>query len=65
MDGEKQLVKRPRTFFMKVKCNGCGNEQIVFSAAGRKVLCLACNHVLAESGAGRAIAKGKIVKELR
>jgi ribosomal protein S27E len=62
---EKGNVKRPKTFFLKVKCVGCGNEQTVFSAASRTVHCLACNQILAESGPSKIIPKGKIVKEMR
>ncbi|MCX6798972.1 MAG: 30S ribosomal protein S27e [Candidatus Diapherotrites archaeon] len=59
---EEQLVKKPRSFFIKVKCSGCGNEQIIFSAASRTVHCLACNQVLAESGSSRIRAVAKIIK---
>jgi len=55
---------KPRTRFLKLKCNACGNEQTVFSAATTDVKCLACNQVLAESGASKIRLKARIVKEL-
>ena len=61
---EKDLVPRPKTKFLKVKCSGCGNEQIIFNAASSKVKCLVCNQILAESGASRINLKAKVVKEL-
>ncbi len=59
----KEIAPRPRTRFLKLKCNACGNEQVVFSAATRDVNCLACNQVLAESGASKIRLRAKIVKE--
>ena len=61
--GEEPLVRKPRGYFVRLKCSGCGNEQIVFSAASRTVHCLSCNQVLAESGASRITPKAKVVKE--
>lgn len=55
---------RPRTRFLKLECNACGNEQVVFSAATRNVMCLACRQLLAESGASKIRVMAKIVKEL-
>ena len=61
---EKKLIPMPKTKFLKVKCSGCGNEQIIFNAAASTVKCLVCNQILAESGASRVTLKAKIVKEL-
>jgi len=57
-----EFDKKPKTFFLKVKCSGCGNEQIIFSSASRKVKCLGCNQVLADSGAGKILLKSKPLK---
>jgi len=57
-------VPKPKTKFMKVKCAGCGNEQIIFSNASNDVKCLGCNNILAESMGGRVKLKSKVVKEL-
>ncbi|MDD5163909.1 MAG: 30S ribosomal protein S27e [Candidatus ainarchaeum sp.] len=61
---DKKLIPMPRTKFLKIKCNGCGNEQIVFSAPASTVKCLACNQTLAESTGGKIRPIAKIVKEL-
>jgi len=45
--------KSPTSFFLKVRCHGCGNEQTVFSSANSVVKCLACNQVLAKPGPGK------------
>jgi len=59
----EDLIPEPKNKFLKVKCGGCGNEQIIFSAPSRKVKCLVCNEALAESTSHRARVKGKIVEE--
>jgi len=61
---KESLIPMPKTKFLKLKCNGCGNEQIVFSAPASTVKCLACNAVLAESTGGKILLKSKILKEL-
>ena len=57
-------IPMPKTKFLKLKCNGCGNEQTVFSAPASTVKCLACNQVLAESTGGKIRPVAKVVKEL-
>ncbi len=57
-------VPKSKTRFLKVKCPGCGNEQIVFSAASSNVKCLVCNKELAKSSASGIKLKSKLVKEL-
>lgn len=56
------FIPRPKTKFLRIKCNGCGNEQTVFSAASTKVKCLACNQELAQTGASKIFVKTKILK---
>ena len=60
----KQLIPIPRTKFLKAQCNGCGNEQIIFSAPASEVKCLVCNKTLAKSTGGKLFPTAKITKEL-
>ena len=53
-----------RVGFVKVKCPGCGNEQTLFGAATTKVKCLACNQVLAKTGASKINPIAKVVRGL-
>jgi len=57
-----EFAKEPKSFFLRVKCDGCGNEQIIFSNASQLVKCLGCNQVLAESGPGKVSLKSRVVK---
>ena len=40
--------------FVKVKCEKCKNEQMVFVRAASKVKCLVCGEILAEPTGGKA-----------
>jgi len=40
--------------FIKVKCEECKNEQIIFEKSATVVRCLVCNAVLAKPTGGKA-----------
>ena len=54
----------PRSRFLKVKCNDCENEQIIFGSASTPVSCLVCGRTLAEPAGGKAFIKTQIVEVL-
>jgi len=43
--------------FLKVKCEKCKNEQMVFERASTRVKCLVCGEVLAEPTGGKVKLK--------
>ena len=47
--------------FLKVKCNGCKNEQVVFSKAALPVACLVCGAELATPTGGKAALTAKVL----
>ena len=57
----EELIPRPRSGFLRVKCLKCGNEQIVFGSAANRVNCNVCGTNLAEPAGGKAIIKGEII----
>lgn len=57
----ENLIPRPRSSFIRVKCPKCGNEQIVFSRAVNRVNCNVCGTEIAEPSGGKSIIKGEIV----
>ena len=57
----EELIRKPRSSFLRVKCLKCGNEQVVFSNAINRVNCNVCGAELAEPSGGKAIIKGEIV----
>ena len=60
-----EFAIKPESFFRRVKCVACGNEQSVFSSANRAVKCLACGMVLADSGSGKILLRLEAVKVLK
>ncbi len=57
----EKLIPRPKSKFLRVKCQKCGNEQIIFSNPVNAVNCNVCGIELAESTGGRAKIKGEII----
>jgi small subunit ribosomal protein S27e len=57
----EKLIPRPRSKFLRVKCQKCGNEQIIFSNPVNTVNCNVCGIELAEPTGGRAKIKGEII----
>jgi small subunit ribosomal protein S27e len=50
--------------FLSVKCNDCGNEQVIFGAAASTVKCLVCDKVIAKSTGGKTQVKTQILAVL-
>lgn len=63
MDTDDLLVK-PRSRFLRVKCNDCNNEQIVFGNASTRVECSVCGRLLVEPTGGKANIKTQILEVL-
>ncbi len=58
------MAKETKSRFIRVKCNDCGNDQVIFSNASTTVKCLACEKVIAEPMGGKADIKTEIVEVL-
>ncbi len=52
---------RTKSRFIRVVCNDCGNEQIIFDRASTEVKCLVCNKVIAEPGSGKIKLNAEVV----
>lgn len=57
----KELIPKPRSRFIEVKCPDCGNEQIIFENAVMVVKCNVCDSILAEPSGGKAKVCGEVV----
>jgi len=53
-----------RSKFLKVKCEKCKNEQIIFNRCATLVKCLVCDAVLAEPTGGKANIQASILQVL-
>jgi len=58
------MIVKPRSRFIKIKCQDCGNEQIVFNKPATTVRCLICGKTLMETRGGLGKINGKILEEL-
>ncbi len=50
-------IPMPESKFMKVKCDKCKNEQIIFNKPANVVKCLVCDSVLVEPRGGTVSEK--------
>lgn len=57
-------VKEPVSRFIKVKCNKCKNEQIIFGKISSNVNCLVCNTPMADPSGGKSKIKAQILEVL-
>ncbi|MDY6765098.1 MAG: 30S ribosomal protein S27e [Halobacteria archaeon] len=48
--------------FVKVKCEDCENEQVVFQKASTEITCAVCGSTLAVPTGGEADIKGEILE---
>ncbi len=55
----ENLIPTPRSKFIQVICNECGNRQIVFDHAKIEVKCNVCGAVLCRPSGGKAILLAK------
>ncbi|HDN81392.1 MAG: 30S ribosomal protein S27e [Methanomicrobia archaeon] len=58
------MIVKPRSKFIKIKCQDCGNEQVVFNKPATTIRCLVCGKTLVEPRGGLGKLHGKIVEEL-
>jgi len=55
---------KTKSRFLKVKCNDCGNEQVIFGASASNVKCLVCEKPMAVSTGGKTSVKTQILAVL-
>ncbi len=58
-------TKARKPHFLKVRCNGCGNEQVVFSHASSAVKCSVCGKTLAAPRGGKAEIRAVVLGVVR
>lgn len=54
-------LPKPKSKFLKVKCQDCGNEQTVYNKCQTLVTCLVCGATLSKPTGGSADIKGEII----
>lgn len=56
--------KRTKSRFLKVKCNDCGNEQVIFGCAASNIKCIVCDKIVAVATGGKTQVKTEILEVL-
>lgn len=59
-----EVVKEPKSKFIKIRCPKCKNEQIMFGKASSGVKCLVCGKQLGEPAGGKSKVKARVLEVL-
>ena len=59
-----ELIPKPRSIFLRVKCLKCANEQILFERTSTYVKCTVCDELLAQPTGGKATIRGEVLQSL-
>ena len=60
----EDLIPRPSSRFLRVRCRTCENEQIIFSHTTHVISCRNCGETLAEPTGGKANINGPVIAVL-
>lgn len=55
----KAVVRLPASKFVRVTCEKCKNQQIIFNKSSTVVKCLGCGEILAEPTGGKSLINGR------
>ena len=59
-----EIIPKPKSRFLRIKCLNCGAEQIVFGCSTTEVKCVVCEKQLVQSTGGKARILTKITEVL-
>ncbi len=57
-------MREPDSSFVKVRCQDCRNEQVIFNKAARTIHCLVCDEVLAHPTGGKTDVNAQVLELL-
>jgi small subunit ribosomal protein S27e len=58
------MIPKPRSNFVSVQCNECGEKRVIFTYTTIDIDCKACGHPLARKTGAKASIDGKVLKIL-
>lgn len=64
MKRESIMVPKPRSAFLSVQCEKCGEKAVIFSHTTIDINCKSCGELLAEKSGSQAIISGKVLGAL-
>ena len=60
----EELIPRPSSRFLRVRCRTCESEQIIFSHTTHAINCRTCGETLAEPTGGKTKINGPVIAVL-
>ena len=57
-------MSEPTSTFIRVRCAGCKNEQVIFSKAAKEIACLVCNEPVAKPTGGKTNVTAQVLEVL-
>ena len=64
MKRESIMIPKPRSSFLSVQCEKCGEKAVVFSHTTTNISCKSCGELLAEKSGSLAAIRGKVLGTL-
>jgi small subunit ribosomal protein S27e len=64
MKRESVMIPKPKSAFLSMQCEKCGEKAIVFSHTTTDISCKSCGELLAEKSGSHAIINGKVLGAL-
>ena len=64
MKRESIMIPKPRSAFLSVQCEKCGEKAVVFSHTTTDIACKSCGEMLATKAGSQAIISGKVLDRL-
>jgi small subunit ribosomal protein S27e len=58
-------IPAPRSKFINVKCQDCGNEQVAFDKPATHVKCNVCGATLVKPTGGKGQVRGELLGEVQ
>ena len=58
------MIPRPKSMFLSVQCEKCGEKTVIFSHTTSNIACKSCGEVLAERSGSKATILGKVLGAL-
>ncbi len=64
MKRENIMIPKPRSNFLSVQCEKCGEKSVVFSHSTTDINCKSCGETLVEKSGSKANIMGKVLGAL-
>jgi small subunit ribosomal protein S27e len=58
------MIPKPRSAFLSVQCEKCGEKAVVFSHTTTNINCKSCGEPIAEKSGSNAVILGKVLGAL-